>query len=125
MSHRRKRSSGVDPEGGVPARVDLQIVVLLAVSAKIDHEITRCVGNRKGTVEVEGAATGEAILVEDRQGPEGIVPVGNIPQRQRLRLSGSGCVEQINSTLLRQASDADGNTHVVLLWSDFARTTKQ
>ena len=62
------------------------MVVQVALPTPLDHHITPRVGLGNGTVEVEGAATGKAILVVHRQRPKGIDPVGNIFKRQRLRL---------------------------------------
>ena len=101
------------------------MVVLVAVSFQVDHHITSRIGLRKGTVGIEGTTTEETILVVDSHRPKSIIAIGNIPQRQRLRLSGCRCIEKIDGNLLGLATNANGNTHDVLLWCEIARTAEQ
>ena len=98
---------------------------MVAVSFQVDHHITSRIGLRKGTVEIEGITTEETILVVDRHRPKSIIAIGNIPQRQRLRCGWCECIEQTDSPLFWQTTNANGNTHIVLLWGDVAGAPKQ
>ena len=76
----------VDPESGIPAWVNLQIVGLCIITTKMERHITFCICLGKRTVDVEIFTNRESILVVHRQRPKSIIAIRNVFERQRLRL---------------------------------------